>query len=188
MLYAIAVISGPVDTTITVRVDNCTRSALLHLPPSIEDRPEAASLPLVLNWHGMCESPQEQQGLSDLDRVADKFGFVVAYPQGGAKAVLFGKTLAGYTHNGGGCCSAADSKGVEVDDVAFARALVAAIAKVHPIDLRRVYSTGFSNGGFMSHRLACDASDIFAAIAPVSSVLATAPNPIMKSEVSAYAL
>ena len=43
----------------------------------------------------------------------------------------------------------------------------------------RVYSTGFSNGAFMSHRLACQASDVFAAIASVSGVLANRPNLVM---------
>jgi poly(3-hydroxybutyrate) depolymerase len=39
------------------------------------------------------------------------------------------------------------------------------------IDPKRVFATGFSNGGFMSHRLGCEMADTFAAIAPVSGVL-----------------
>ena len=81
--------------------------------------------------------------------------------QGGAKAALAGKPLPGYTHNGGGCCSSACGAHL-IDDVAFARALVSAVASLVPVDRSRVYSTGFSNGGFMSYRLGCQASDIFA--------------------------
>jgi polyhydroxybutyrate depolymerase len=56
------------------------------------------------------------------------------------------------------------------DDVGFARALVDTISKAACIDSKRVYSTGMSNGGFMSHRLACEAADLFAAVVPVAGV------------------
>ena len=44
------------------------------------------------------------------------------------------------------------------------------------IDATRVYVTGMSNGGFMSHRLACEAADVFAAAAPVAGVLGIPPE------------
>lgn len=55
----------------------------------------------------------------------------------------------------------------KVDDVGFLRALVAGVASRFPIDKSRIYATGASNGGMMSFRLACEASDVFAAVAPV---------------------
>jgi len=58
-----------------------------------------------------------------------------------------------------------------VDDVGFVRAIVAELEASYKIDPRRIYSTGLSNGGIMSQRLACDASDLFAAIGPVSGTL-----------------
>ena len=39
------------------------------------------------------------------------------------------------------------------------------------IDRQRVFAAGMSNGGYMSHRLACEASDTFAAVAPVAEAL-----------------
>ena len=54
------------------------------------------------------------------------------------------------------------------DDVGFARALVDKISSQACIDSKRVYSTGMSNGAFMSYRLGCEAADLFAAIAPVA--------------------
>jgi polyhydroxybutyrate depolymerase len=167
--------------SISVRVGNATRHAVLHLPPT---ETAAAPAALVLNWHGMMENPAEQQGLSNLDSVADAHGFVVVYPQGGARAKVLGHELPGYTHNGGGCCSSADTDGTRIDDVAFARALVAAVDEIVPIDRARVFSCGFSNGGFMSYRLACEASDVFAAVAVVSAVLANRPNLAMGSSQS----
>jgi poly(3-hydroxybutyrate) depolymerase len=61
----------------------------------------------------------------------------------------------------GECC-------VDADDVGFTRAMVADIQSVACIDSKRIYATGFSNGGGMSYKLACDAADIFAAVAPGS--------------------
>jgi polyhydroxybutyrate depolymerase len=60
-----------------------------------------------------------------------------------------------------------------VDDVAFARALVAQVETVTCIDTKRVYAVGFSMGGGMSHYVACHAADIFAAVAPASFDLLT---------------
>ena len=59
-----------------------------------------------------------------------------------------------------------------VDDVAFARALVAQVSTTACIDPKRVYATGFSMGGGMAHYLACHAADVFAAVAPASFDLA----------------
>eukprot|EP01047_Picozoa_sp_COSAG01_P055170 COSAG01_NODE_6113_length_3843_cov_5.851763_3_plen_181_part_00 len=132
-------------SNIEVKVGNTTRTALLHVPTSVRRAATSTPAPLVLNWHGMMETPQEQQGLSDMDRVADVQGFILAYPQGGARATVLGHALPGYTHNGGGCCSSADSDGVRIDDVAFARALVEAVDAVVTVDRSRVYTTGFSN-------------------------------------------
>lgn len=115
-----------------------------------------------------------------MDRVADQFGFVVVYPKGQQAAEVLGHKLPGYTHNGGGCCSSACSDGPgRLDDVAFARALVGVMPVA--INRSRIYSTGFSNGGFMSYRLGCEAPDLVAAIAPVSAILANNPNFVMKS-------
>src|SRR6185369_15289851 len=60
------------------------------------------------------------------------------------------------------CCVA------NVDDVAFARALVEDVEKVACIDTKRVYAVGFSMGGGMSHYVACHAADVFAAVAPAA--------------------
>ncbi|MDV7396997.1 hypothetical protein RZS08_36700, partial [Arthrospira platensis SPKY1] len=53
----------------------------------------------------------------------------------------------------------------------FLLALTDTLHNWYNIDLNRVYATGFSNGGFMSYRLACEASDRIAAIAPVAGTM-----------------
>ena len=58
-----------------------------------------------------------------------------------------------------------------VDDVGFIRALVSYLHSLVNIDARRIYATGMLNGGILSHRLACEAADVFAAIGPVAGTL-----------------
>jgi polyhydroxybutyrate depolymerase len=99
------------------------------------------------------------QRLTRLDAVADRAGFVVAYPDG-----------IGRSWNAGTSAGAADRR--DVDDVAFTRAMIDRIARQHPIDRRRVYATGMSNGASFVHRLGCELSGRIAAIAPVAGGMA----------------
>jgi polyhydroxybutyrate depolymerase len=59
----------------------------------------------------------------------------------------------------------------DIDDVGFVVAVLDDLATDLRVDRRRVYATGLSNGGMMSYRLACDAADRFAAVAPVAATL-----------------
>ena len=74
-----------------------------------------------------------------------------------------------YGDAGGACCSPAN--GIPLDDVALAIALIAKVQAIQPVDTKRVYSTGMSNGGFMSIRLGCVASHVFAAVGSVAGAL-----------------
>ena len=99
--------------------------------------------------------------------IAAEEGIAVVYPDG-----------IGGSWNAGGCCDPAAEDGV--DDVAFLTALIDELLATQPIDPARVYVTGFSNGGLMAYRLACE-TDIFAAIAPVGATLVSAcddPDPV----------
>ena len=92
---------------------------------------------------------------------ADQDGFVVIMPNGYMNS-----------WNGGTCCGAAAQDGL--DDVALIRAIFAEVSTHVNIDLGRVYATGLSNGGYLSYRLACEASDLFVAVAPGSGAIGTA--------------
>lgn len=73
-----------------------------------------------------------------------------------------------------GCSLFGVCERAEVDDVGFTRELVKHIDQsINGVDFRQVYATGMSNGGYMSHRLACEASDMLAAVAPVSGVISS---------------
>jgi polyhydroxybutyrate depolymerase len=70
------------------------------------------------------------------------------------------------TWNAGGCCPPATDN--RPDDVAFVRAVLDWAEATFCLDKNRLFATGFSNGGMMSYRLACELSDRLAAIAPVA--------------------
>jgi polyhydroxybutyrate depolymerase len=76
--------------------------------------------------------------------------------------------------NGGACCGNAQAN--NLDDVGFARAVLADVSSRVCVDATRVYATGLSNGASLYHRLACEAADVFAAIAPVAGVIAIPPE------------
>lgn len=140
------------------------RQVLVHLPTGYRaDRPT----PLVLAFHGGGGHAEHMAEHYGLRQKADEAGFIVAFPNGDSR--FPGGKLA--TWNAGGCCGDARDKGV--DDVAFARAVVAALQAKYAIDAGRVFATGMSNGGMLSHRLACEAADVFRAVAAVAGTDAT---------------
>ncbi len=156
---------GPGTHDLRVQVGDRERSYFLHLPPGT--RPEAG-LPLVIAFHGGGGNASGYREYAGLDRVADREKFVVVYPDGTGK---LGRRL--LTWNAGGCCGAAAQSGV--DDVGFARVLVDAVARLVPLDRTRVYATGHSNGAMMSYRVAAEAPDLVAAIAPVAGAMSLEP-------------
>jgi polyhydroxybutyrate depolymerase len=131
-----------------IEFEGLLRSYQVHVPASYDG---SADVPLVIDIHGLGSNAAQQQVLSGMAPLSDQEGFIVAYPNGVQAR-----------WNAGLCC------GGTLDDVGFIRAVVAAIEAEATIDRRRIYVTGLSNGGAMSHRLACDASDLFAAAAPMA--------------------
>ncbi len=149
-----------------------TRSYLLHVPETYD---ATKPVPLVLNFHGLLKSGSYQQDYTGMSDKADEEGFIVAYPDGIESS-----------WNAGICCPPATT--LQVDDVGFARDLVAALSEAYCIDADRVYATGSSNGGMLAHRLGCEAADVFAAIAPASAYLAVddcdpgRPVPVIQTQ------
>lgn len=155
------------DSSEEVEFGGMDRSYLLHLPNPLPNKP----LPLVVVLHGGGGSAKSAAKMTDFDAEADKEGFIVVYPEGSDKARPFLNAMGkpGFlTWNAGSCCGYA--KANNIDDVGFIRAAVMQVIKDNAADPKRVYVTGISNGGMMAYRLACEASDLFAAIAPVSAV------------------
>lgn len=148
----------PGDHTVTLQNGGRERSAIVHVPRRAAEQP---ALPVVLNFHGGGGHGANQKEYSMLDALAESENFITVYPNGTGR--LSGRLL---TWNAGTCCAYAVIN--KVDDVGFVRALIDKLAEKFPIDRRRIYATGMSNGGMMAHRLAAEARDIVAAVAPVA--------------------
>jgi polyhydroxybutyrate depolymerase len=135
------------------------RRYVVYVPSSLD--PMVRS-PLVLDFHGNTSSAAQEQNGSGWQQKADKEKFIAVFPDG-----------VGSAWNVGNCCGQALNE--MVDDVGFAKAIVAEVSAQACIDSKRVFATGISNGAGLSHRLACEAADVFAAIAAASADLVTDP-------------
>jgi len=140
------------DTMRTLQVGTVTRTYVLHLPAAYDG---TRAVPLVLDFHGIGNTGMSELGSSPYPPQLDPAGVVMAFPDGL-------KGPAGTAWNVGPCCVAG------VDDVGFARAVVADVAQAACIDAARVYAVGVLTGGGMAYTLACQAADVFAAAAPAA--------------------
>ena len=142
-------------------VNGHDRRIVVHVPARLE-RPAA----LIFNLHGSGGTAADQEGQSDMDRVADLHGFLVAYPEGG---IALG---AGFAWNVPGQ-PLADGTAVAAgapDDVALFANAVTALEARYRIDPRRIFVTGMSGGARMASQLGCDLSTVIAAVAPVAGL------------------
>lgn len=135
------------------------RQYKVHVPPSYDPN---VPTPVVFCFHGLgqdallfCISGAGMAAKSDQE------GFILVMPNGYANS-----------WNGGTCCG--DAAAQKLDELGFVRAIFAEISQHLNIDLTRVYATGLSNGGYMSFRLACEAPDLFVAVAPGAGAIGSA--------------
>lgn len=142
----------------TVTVNKLERSYYLYVPK----RESKVPRPLVIVLHGGGGNPAAIAGRTGFSAMAERENFLVAYPLGTGRLPSW---------NAGNCCGYALR--TEIDDVAFIKQMVADIFKKTSVDTTRVYVTGFSNGGMMAYRLACDVPETFAAIGVVAGAMNT---------------
>jgi len=134
--------------------DGYMRDYIVYLPSGFEP-----DLPLVFNLPGYDVSAQEQFDYSGMANVADTANFVLVVPSAVDK-----KWNSGIGTN-------PNWPTPNVDDVAFLSTLIDTMHERYSIDLERVYSCGWSNGGFMSYTLASQLGNRIAGIASVGGVL-----------------
>lgn len=133
------------------------RPVTVHVPPTAD----AAGAPLLIVLHGYTASGAEMEDWLRLGEAADQRGVVWAFPDGTTD--VRGDRFWNATD---ACCGF----GSDVDDSTYLAGLVDEIAATTAIDPKRVYFVGHSNGGFMSHRMACDHADKVTAIVSISGV------------------
>lgn len=131
------------------------RDYILYVP---EIYTPGEAVPLILNFHGYTSNAFEQLNYGDFRPIADTAGFIVVHPMGTVD-------LLGNTHWNVGWGTSS------VDDLGFTAALIDSLSAKYSINQDRIYSTGMSNGGFMSYHLACELSVRIAAIASVTGTM-----------------
>ncbi|HEX7496200.1 MAG TPA: PHB depolymerase family esterase [Candidatus Limnocylindrales bacterium] len=141
----------------TVSVDSVARSYRVYRPASVASRPG-----LVIVLSGVYGSGFQAEVTTGFDAQADRLGWLAAYPD----SVLDGWDAFGSTSDWG--------RHPGADDVAFIGAVIDKIVSGDGVDPGRVYVTGMSRGGMMTHRIGCELASKVAAVAPVSGNMATA--------------
>ena len=123
------------------------REYLLYVPKSYDPTSPA---PLVISMHGAGGWPVQQMDVSQWNRLADEYGFIVVYPSGtgGAGPRVW--------HGG-------------ARDVRFISKLIDTLEAAYNIDPAGIYANGFSNGGEMAFVLSCTLSDRIAAVGMVGA-------------------
>jgi polyhydroxybutyrate depolymerase len=160
-LALVLVSLGAGDHERSLAIGGATRTYIAHVPPRVR---EGRPLPVVFAFHGGGGNASGFKAYAGFDALADREGFVVVYPDGSGR---LGRRL--LTWNAGGCCGYAAAQ--NVDDVAFALSVLRDLARNVSVDPARVYATGHSNGAMMAYRLAIEASERIAAIAPVAGAM-----------------
>lgn len=127
--------------------------------------------PVVLGWHGLGGDGAQQAAYTGYEQLAEEQGFVVAHPTGIAED---GTPASWQLAAGAGAR----------DDLAFADALIDELVAKWCADPARVYSTGFSNGGYFTARLVCERADRIAAAVSVAGL--THPDDCSPSRTVPY--
>lgn len=164
------------DSKVTLQHGGRARSYQLHVPSGL---PTGTALAVVIDLHGAGGNGSQQKGMSGFSALSDKKKFIAVFPDG----------VDGYWNVDDTCCGTAGKQ--KIDDVGFLKSIVAKLKTDTCIDAKRVFVSGFSNGGGLTHRMGCDAADVIAAIAPMATDLRTQPckpsRPISMLEIRGMA-
>ena len=133
------------------------RYYIIYVP---ESGASEASMPVLFALHGYGSTAEIHKNYTNYQPLAETSKFIVIYPQGS----YFQGTFTSGNHWNVGSWTA----GSTADDVDFINEVIDLVSKKESINQNRIYSSGMSNGGFMSYHLACNLSSRIAAIASVT--------------------
>jgi polyhydroxybutyrate depolymerase len=132
-----------------------TRNYMVFLPKNYTS---TIIFPLVIYLHSYGWIAKQGMKYTQLNQVADANDFIIVYPSGKPNWNSgIGENIVWSTPN--------------INDIGFIDALIDTLSNMYSIDLERVYATGYSNGGFMAYKLACQLSHRITAIAAVGGVI-----------------
>jgi polyhydroxybutyrate depolymerase len=143
------------STRHTLTSGDIEREYIVYVPSGYDP---AQPTPLVLSLHGYTSNAVQQQLYTGWNDVAERETFIVVYPQATGSPTRWFAYHAPYTYAGQ----------PTTDDVQFVRDLLARLSEDYCADPARIYINGLSNGGAMTHRLACELADQIAAVGMVA--------------------
>jgi polyhydroxybutyrate depolymerase len=150
----------PGDSRLSIRSGGLNRTFLVHLAPSYGNQPQ----PLVINYHGYSGNAQDSAQHTNMSVEADKAGFILVFPQGVDSPPSWNAGIGAFGPTG------------DADDVQFTRDLISYFEHNYCIDAHRIYATGYSLGGGMAYRIACELSNQIAAFATVAGAFYRLPG------------
>ena len=137
----------------SIFVNDSYRSFVTYIP---EIYSESKPAPLVFNFHGRSSNSFQQMVYGDFRQIADTANFIIVHPQAKPDITSSNSWGLGLMSN---------------DDMDFINELYSYLLFLYNINTNKIYSTGMSNGGYMSYQLACHMSDKITAIASVSGAM-----------------
>ncbi|MGF1923050.1 MAG: alpha/beta hydrolase family esterase [Bacteroidia bacterium] len=155
ILLALLII-GSIATTcgqrLRINFEGLKREFIIYTPKNYS--PTGKRLPVVFNFHGGGMSHLEQMYYTQMNKCADQNQFIVVYPLGINKDWNVGFEM---SYKDG------------TNDIGFTRTMIDHLKEKFAIDEKAIYATGLSRGGFFSHRIAAEMSNIFAAVASIGA-------------------
>jgi polyhydroxybutyrate depolymerase len=149
------------DFVDSISVDGVARSYRVHIPASYD---RSKPTPVVLAFHGLQMNALTMMGMSGLNGLSDRKGFIVVYGEG----------LNNRWNDG-------TAGGSTSDDIGYVQTMLQKLPRLANIDAKRVYACGISNGGFFVQRLACAMADKIAAVGVVASSMTSSTPGLMSS-------
>lgn len=138
----------------TFEWQNVQRQYLVRTPAQYE-----GNIPVVYFLHGLGDNITRLDNEFHFQQIADQIGWAIVVPQA--------------LNEGYGTMWNAGLTASTTNDSGFLMALLDSLAEPYRFDLDSVFFTGFSMGGFMTHRMAIEHGDRIAACAPVSGLITT---------------
>ncbi len=141
---------------ITFEHDGIDRQYLYYEPSNLNE-----NMPLVFVMHGFTGDANSMRNYSEMNQIADQYGFAVCYPRGTFDSDGNRFWNVGYAFH----------QTETVNDVSFLTELAEYLQISHNLNPDYTFATGFSNGGEMCYMLACQAYNTFKAVAPVAGMI-----------------
>jgi polyhydroxybutyrate depolymerase len=152
------------------RIQHSPRPAEVYVPSGYDGQ---TPLPLILMLHALGYTNDfpdimaTVRGGFPLVPLAESRRFLLCYPSGTVDDARR------WFWNGPDFLS---FSGPDVDDSGYLRGVIEEIQRRFAVDPKRIYVTGYSSGGAMSHRLALEHADLIAGIASMAGLTYYDPN------------